>query len=347
MNREPHPSRNLAYGVTYLALVISLGVAGYHAAGWSFADALYMVVITVFSVGYEEVRPVTEPALRALTMSVIVLGSFGMVFVTGALVQLFTAVQLQQFMGYKRMKNEIGRLHDHVIICGFGRIGVMLARDLRAGQQPLVILDRREERLAEAREMGFLCIQGEATEESVLIDAGIMRARTLATVLPDDSANVFITLSARGLNKDLQIIARGEQPATESKLVRAGANKVVLPAHIGAERIAEIILYPETSRMIRGSEVMRGFERELNRLGLDLDLIAIEEGSQAAGLTIAELEGVAQGAFLVAALNRKDGSTITRPPAETRIEPGDGVVLIGRGGNVAASELMAAKRWGR
>ncbi len=141
-------------------------------------------------------------------------------------------------------------------------------------------------------------MQGDATNEPTLEAAGIARARALATVLPNDAANVFITLSARNLNHDLEIVARGDTVSTERKLLHAGANKVVLPTHIGAERIAEIILYPETSRFIRELEKMRELERTLRNLGLVMEVIVVPEQGALTGLTIEEIETRAQGPVL-------------------------------------------------
>jgi voltage-gated potassium channel Kch len=329
------PARNLVNGVIFVCLMIVMGTGGYMAAGWGISDAFYMVIITIFSVGYSEVRPVHSAALRALTIALIVLGCTGMIYLTGALVQFFTAAQLQQLLGLKKMKSDIDHLQGHVIICGFGRIGTMLARDLRAGSVRFVVIERNEERIAQARELGYLCIHGEATDEQTLIQAGIVRAAVVATVLPDDAANVFITLSARSLNKSLKIIARGELPSTEGKLIHAGANQVVLPAHIGAERIAEIILYPESSRMIRNAERMQDFGHNLHNLGLDLSVVAVAQDSKFAGRSVEEIERQSAGAFLIVAINRSDGSTITRPTQDTRLTPGDGVVIIERAGRSA------------
>ena len=156
------------------------------------------------------------------------------------------------------------------------------------------------------------------------------RARILATVLPDDAANVFITLSARGLNRDLQVIARGEAPSTQSKLVQAGADTVVLPTHIGAERIAEMILFPETARFIRGSERMRDFEKVLSDLGLEIEVVVVREGSAAVGATVGDLEQRGKGAFFIVQVNRQNGETVTRPPAGTQVGVGDGLVVVGR-----------------
>ncbi len=342
MQLSQSPSRNLVNGLLFLAVLAPVAVCGYMVLGWNFGDALYMVVITIFTVGYEEVRPINTPELRALTLTLIVLGCTGVIYLTGALVQFFTLSQIQQVLGIKRMKNEIDQLRDHVIVCGFGRIGNMLARELKAGKSRFVVLERSDARVAEARALGYLCVQGEATDEAVLKAAGIDRASILATVLPDDAANVFITLSARSLNKSLRIIARGELPTTEGKLLHAGANDVVLPAHIGAERIAELILFQNANALLRGSAQMKGFEHDLHGLGLELETAAAAEGSPFVGLTIADIERRAGGAFLIVALNRRDGSALTRPPAETVVNAGDGVVVIGRSGRVRALDAFGA-----
>ena len=154
-----------------------------------------MVIITAFSVGFGEVQPVTDPWLRAWTMALIILGCTGIIFITGTLVQWLTESQIQRALGGKRMENEIEKLKNHAIICGFGRIGRMIATQLEEGGIPFVILDQAADRVAEARECGWLTMQGEATDEVALRSAGINRARVLATVLPNDAANVFITQS--------------------------------------------------------------------------------------------------------------------------------------------------------
>jgi trk system potassium uptake protein TrkA/voltage-gated potassium channel len=326
------PLRNLTAGLIYLAVVMSAATAAYVGEGWSFGDALYMVVLTVYTVGYDEVRPIDTPELRGITIALIVLGCTGVIFLTGALIQLFTASQFHQILGLRRMQSQIDHLKDHVIICGFGRIGQTLARQLHAAQAKFLVIERSEGRAAEARGLGYVAMQANAEDESALAAAGVERARTLATVLPDDAANVFITLSARSLNKKLTIIARGEAPNTESKLLQAGASRVVMPTLIGAERVAEWILYPETARILHGSEHEEEFERDLRSLGLDIEIVTAEQGSEGVGRTIEAIERMAAGAFLIVGLNRRDGQSVMRPEGSAAIEAGDGVVIVGRVG---------------
>ncbi|MDB5425720.1 MAG: potassium channel protein [Phenylobacterium sp.] len=322
------PLRNLAAVVGFVLAMMAIATAGYMLNGWSLSDAFYMVVLTLYSVGYQEVRPIDTPALHVLTVTTIIFGCTAMILLTGVLVQVFTVGQIRELLGMNSVAAEVEKLNGHVIICGFGRIGVMLAKDLKDGRVGLVVLERDEARAARARAEGYLVLEVDAADEASLRAAGIGQARVLATVVPDDAANVFITLTARSLNRDLQIIARGEMPSTESKLLYAGADKVVLPTHIGAERMAEMILYPETARFIRGSDRMRDFDQTLRDLGLRMEVVTVTENAGAIGQTLADMERKAKGGFFVVQLDRKNGDILTRPPGEAKIELGDGVLIV-------------------
>ena len=332
------PARNLIAGLAFVLLVMVLGISAYVWSGWDWGDALYMVVLTTFTVGYDEVRPINTPELRGITIALIWFGCTGMIFVTGALVQFITATQFSEILGNRRMNSRIDRLHDHVILCGFGRIGSQLARALHSTNTPFLILEMNDARCAEVQEQGYLCVQGDATEEASLVEARIARARSLVTVLPNDAANVFITLSARSLNKKLSIIARGEAPSTEAKLLQAGADRVVLPAHIGAERIAEILLFSGGA----GLAGLRRMEQELRVLGVALDMIIAEEGSKWVGMTVREIEASASEPFLIMEIER-DGVR-ERADAGRRIEAGDGVVVIGRSVRAALEGFASPSR---
>ena len=324
------PVRNLINGVCFTIVVMIIATVAYMAAGWTFRDSLYMVIITVFTVGYEEVRPIDTTALSTITLSLIVVGCTGIIFLTGALVQFFTANQLSRISGRKRMIAQIDKLEGHVVVCGFGRLGAVLARSLSASSAGFVILEDNEARAEEARAQGYLCIHGDATNETTLHMAGILRAHALASVLSNDALNVFITLSARALNPNLLIVARGELPSTENKLLQAGADKVVLPTHIGAERIAELLLYQESARFIEGLERSHGFQRVLHNFGMELEVVTAAPASPAVSMSVAAIERQAKGAFFIVQINRRDGDVFTAPPAESIVAEGDGIVLIGR-----------------
>ncbi len=329
------PGRNLGLGLLYMLAVVIAATAAYTAAGWSVWDAFYFVIITIYTVGYGETQPIHGFELRSITILTIILGCTGVIYLTGALVQAFTYAQIQQLVGTKKMKTQIDKMSGHVIICGYGRIGEALAEELAAGGIEFVIVDMDEARLNSAADRGFTTWVGDATSEDVLKEIGVERARALATVVPNDAVNVFITLTARSLNKDLEIIARGVLPNTKGKLLHAGASSVVEPTHIGAERIAQLILFPRTARLTDGTSRMRALAAGLHSLGLDVEVVAAGPETGLAGITIAEAEAQGHGTRFVVAINRRNGETLTRPDPATLIEPGDGVVMITRAGRSA------------
>jgi len=333
------PIRNLVSILVFMAAVITLATIAYMGAGWSFSDASYMVALTVFTVGYGEVHPIDTPYLHAVTMGLMVLGCTGMILLTSSLVQLFTVMQLREILGANRMKAKLETLSGHAVICGYGRIGVMLAKELADAGMPLVVLERDPGRLAEAEAAGHLTFAGDATDEVALTATHLERARVLATVLPDDAANVFITLSARNLSDSVEIIARGEAPSTERKLRHAGANHVVLPTHIGAERIARMILYPATGALLddaRFAEVATN----LDALGLGMELVEVVERSVACGLTVAQVERQGAGSFLIAQIDRGESSGLVRPAPDEKLAIGDRVAIVARD-KTAAHGLFA------
>ncbi len=342
-----HPSRNLFRGAAFMAIVWVAATTAYLRAGWDFQDSLYMVTLTVFTVGYGEVRPIDTTYLHLVTMATMAFGCTGMIFLTGALIQFMTLNPLQQLLGGRRVQAEVDKLENHIIVCGYGRIGVELARALRDGRASYVVVEQDDRRVGQARDAGHNCLQGDATNEALLMDAGISRARALVTVVPNDAANVFITLSARSLNPKIQIIARGDAVSTERKLVHAGASKVVLPTHIGAERIAEILLFPETSRFIHESGSMRELGKQLRNLGLVIEVVVAPENGVLTDLTIEEIESRTNSAFFIVQINRRDGDSITSPDKTTRVEAGDGVAVVGRSAQAINAMFAAPRQTGR
>jgi voltage-gated potassium channel len=207
---------------------------------------------------------------------------------------------------------------------------------------PVVVIERGPEKRAEAEAAGLCTLAGDATEEDVLIAAGIQRARALATVLPDDAANVFITLSARNLNTGLEIIARGEAPTTERKLRHAGANHVVLPTHIGAERIARMVLYPESATIEEDDDLAR-MTRDFGLLGLTMERMTVAPRSTMDGLAVAEAERRAGGAFFIVGIGRGERETMVRPAADEKLSEGCKVLVVARAGSAAALALFSTR----
>ncbi len=322
------PIKHLGTGAVFLIAVCCVAVTGYMIAGWEFDESAYMAVITVFGVGYGEVYPVTTPGLRLFTILIVIFGCTGYLYIGGALVQFLIEDQIQTLLGSRRMSKFISKLKNHTIICGYGRVGRILAEELKRAGHEFVIIDRDERILQELSDDGYLCVQGDATDEVFLKSAGIMKAKQVAIVLPDDSANVFITLSARNLNPDLNIIARGMKTTTEAKLKQAGANKVVLAEQIGAERIASLILRPTASSLVTDGVYISHLASDFRELGIEVSEFSIPEKSNLVGLTLSNLETQGSSSFLVVAILRVNGKTISSPPLDTVLHARDILVTL-------------------
>ena len=323
------PLKRILCGTAFIGISSVVAVGGYVYAGWGLLDAIYMVVITIFGVGYGEVRPIDDPALIVFTIFVILSGCTAGVYVLGGVVQMVAEGEINRVLVERRRSRGIESMQDHVIICGFGRMGRMLAEKLAASQQAFVVVDNHETPLQEASELGYLVVQGDAAEEKTLRIAGIEKAATLATVLSDDAANVFITLTARDVREDLQIIARGESPATERKLIRSGASRVVLPASIGALKISHLITRPSAEQLLLTTEGQGRWNEELAEIGLEIAEVAINEGMVVVGRTVRDVESTEQGGFIVVAIKRADGQFIKNPTPDRRLEVGDRLLLLG------------------
>ncbi|MBD2113912.1 MULTISPECIES: potassium channel family protein [Cyanophyceae] len=326
--------RRIVTGIIFFSLTVVTAVIGYMVAGWNFLDAIYMVVITIFGVGYGEVQPLTSPPLKVFTIFVIIAGALSVAYIVSGFVQMITEGEIHRALNVKRMTNEIASLEDHVIICGFGRIGQLVARKLKRDRQPFIIIDNDLERVALAKEQGYLIYQGNATDEAALEAAGILRAKSLATVLPNDAANVFITLTAREMNPDLMILARGEMPSTEKKLRLAGADHVVLPASISALRMAHLISHPSAVDFLAQTDGQHGLNEFLAELDIQLNELVIDAASPLIGGTIGDIEVKGQGTFITVALRRADGEVIIHPSRATYLALGDSIILMGHQGDM-------------
>ena len=274
-----HAYQRIITGVAFFSLTVIIGVLGYVLAGWPWLDAIYMVVITIFGVGYGEVNPIESVSLKTFTSLVIVAGALSVAYIISGFVQSITEGEIRRALNLKRMTQEIDNLQNHIIICGFGRIGQMLATKLAEGHQAFVVIDHDPERTAMARESGYLMYQGDATDEMILQAVRIDRARALATVLPSDAANVFITLTAREMNPNLMLLARGELPSTEKKLRLAGADHVILLASIGAVRMAQLITHPTAVDFLAQNNGQENLNQMLAELDIQLNELRITSES--------------------------------------------------------------------
>lgn len=318
--------RKMVTGISVFCVVCFVAVTGYMVGGWSFGDAFYMVIITIFGVGYGEVLPVQTGVMRGLTMLVIVVGYGSVIYTVGGFIQLMLDGELNKALGARRMSKDIDRLTDHVIICGFGRMGASLARELAAAGRPFVAIDTAGGAFPDG-EQDHLVVTGDATEEAVLERAGIDRATVLAAVLSDDASNAFVTLTARTMNPALTIIARGEQAGTAAKLRTCGADRVVMPTTIGATRISELILRPGTQAVFE--ELAGGDDHHLQRIGLVFSDVPVVTGSPVEDRALGEIQVRGEQGHLVVALRRACGETLVDPGPRTTLRAGDTIVALG------------------
>ncbi|MCA9126854.1 MAG: NAD-binding protein [Planctomycetales bacterium] len=329
--KDSGPFRKMITGATVFLVVCIVAVVGYMAAGWELADSIYMVIITIFGVGYGEVQPIQSNALRALTIAVIISGYAAVIYTVGGFMQLLIDGELNKALGARRMTKGIGRLSGHTIVCGIGRLGTILAKELSAAGKPFVAIDSDMQKLQGLEELGYLVIHGDATNEEILEQAGIERAATLATVLSQDTANVFVTITAREMNPNLVIIARGASPRTEKKLLGCGASKVVLPAAIGAQKMAQLIVRPNAEDLLENLRQQTTFIQDLDILGLEFHELRIESNSTIAGTALSQIESDNAQAFLAVGIKSPDGSCKLNPSADTVLQVGDTIIFLGHG----------------
>ena len=325
------PQQRLRRGIIILVSIIAAGTIGYMLIeGWSLSDAIYMTMITITTVGYGEVHPLTTGG-RIFSIFLIVGGVSGALFVLSAFVEYVVEGRLRATIGRRQMKVKLAKLKDHFILCGYGRVGEEIAHTFTEEGVPFVIVDSRPEKIALAEEQGYLCLPGDATNDKLLIEAGIERTRGLVAAVGSDVDNTYITLSARGLRPDLFIEARASSEETETKLKRAGADRVVSPNSIGARRMAMLALRPTVVDFIDTVTYGRGRE-------LEMENVAVGSDSPLVGQTVEAIRNQTKAAIL--AISKKGGKPSANPPGDRVIEVGDRLIIIGTKEQLKALECL-------
>jgi voltage-gated potassium channel len=320
-----HPRNPLVYLIRAslaLILLVCIGIAGYRILeGFTLLDSLYMTVITLTTVGFGEVHPLS-PAGRVFTMLLILGGGGIAAYTVTASVDFLVSGQWRAQWNARRRGKMLDKLTDHVIVCGFGRVGRFVAQDLKSEGVPFVILEKETERIELTRRFGYLALQGNGANETLLEQAGIRRARGLVAAVDTDAENVYITLTARGLNPGLTIIARANFEESESKLLRAGADRVLLPYSISGRRMVTMLLHPEIADFLEEVAHAGGME-------LLLEQARVGKGSKLAGLTLAEAKSRLQLNVSVLAFKIPGSALNQRPVAETRFIEGMQIFAFG------------------
>jgi voltage-gated potassium channel len=306
-------SRRVRWTFAALIVVFLVGVAGYWVLeDWSLLDAVYMTVITLTTVGFKEVRPLDANG-QVFTIVLLVMG-VGLALVSVALIaQLVAESQLGARSRRRRMEREIDRLRDHTIICAYGRVGRAVARELRSNGRPFVVVDPKEDLRERMEEDGVPFLIDDPSSEAVLKRAGVDRARSLVCAVDSDATNVYITLIARSIRPDLQIVARASEPGSPERLERAGANRVVSPFVTSGQHMAKMAMRPELVDVLGEEE---------GGPALAVEERAVSHGSTLDGRTVAD------AGEPVLAVRHADGRIVANPPASLALHEGDTVLVL-------------------
>ncbi|MDO8885397.1 potassium channel protein [Candidatus Oleimmundimicrobium sp.] len=302
-------------------IVLISGVFGYSSIeGWSLFDALYMTIITISTVGFREVAPLSA-AGKIFTLCLIVGGVGTGIYALGATIEFLVEGHLKGIVGEKRMKKKIESLKNHYIVCGYGRVGSQVVKEFKKTKIPFVVVENNPEAIFELDEENLLFVEGDATNDKVLELAGIAKAKGLIAAVDTDADNVFVSLSARALNPNIFIVARANFEESEEKLKKAGANRVISPAIIGGRRMAALVIKPITSDYL--DIVTHGED-----LKFQLEELEVKSGSSIASKTLEEANIRNKTGVLVLAI-KKNGSYNTNPSTSIKINEGDILIVIG------------------
>jgi len=314
--------RHLIIAIIVILILLFAGTAGYHLIeGWPLFDALYMTVITITTVGYGEIHQLSKQG-RIFTVFLIMSGFGGMGYVLGSIVQTFIAGQIRMAIGRRKLEKKVKRLKNHYILCGYGRIGSFIAREFAVENIPFVVVEKAPDRIKLIEEDGFPYVEGDATDDEILISAGVERAKCLVATTGSDADNLYITLSTRSLNPAIYILSRAGEEGAERKLLSAGANRVVSPYLIGAARMLNAVLRPNIVEFI-------DLVVERKHLELQLEEITVEDNARFKGKPLRESGIRRELELIVVAIKKSSGDMIFNPSSETLIEKGDVLIVLG------------------
>lgn len=328
-------NKNLIIAIIALIIILLTGTVGYSLIQkWNLLDSLYMTIITITTVGYGEVSELSIPG-KIFTIGLITGGMGVSAYILGSLASLMFEGEIKKIFGRRKLEKQIKTLKDHYIICGYGRIGSLICKELSTAAKPVpfVVVENDSNVVEEIENENFLFVYGNATEENILIKAGLKRAKGLVSVVSSNSDNVYITLSARELNNKLFILTRASHEKAEKKLLRAGADKVVSPYYIGGKRMAQAILRPTVVDFIELAVQNESME-------LQLEEITIKKPSALSGISLKD-SGIRQKlGLIIVAIKKRSGQMVFNPSSESKLESDDTVLAIGEPKNLLKFEKM-------
>jgi voltage-gated potassium channel len=304
-------------------VLVTIGTLGYRFIEdeYNFLDALYMTIITLSTIGYGEVHKLSDRG-KIFTIFLIVGGVSGFAYSAMEMIRSIVSGELADSLGKQKMERELAKLDNHIIVCGYGRMGRLVCKEFSRLKRPFVVIDNSADELQDIPTPYGYSLQGDATSDEVLRHAGIDRAYCLVTVMASDADNLFTTMSARLLNAKLMIVARVEAKESEQKLLRAGANRVVSPYEIGGTRVAHAVLKPTVCDFIE-------LTTQTEHLALQLEEGKVEANSNLAGKTLGNARLHVDHEIIIVAIKKNTGHMLFNPKADAVIEVGDILVAIG------------------
>lgn len=324
--------KKILISLALLLLILIYGTSGYMLIeNTNLTDALYMTVISITTVGFSEVIPLS-PTGKYFTMF-LVFGGVGLfLFFVSLITQAMVEGGLQTFLGRRHMEKKLASLKDHYIVCGFGRIGKVISKILHENRRPFLIIENNPEEITAIEELGYLVLRGDSTSDDILQKANIIDAKALIAVTSSDADNVYVILSARVLKPDIYILARSSgKKGAETKLLRAGANKVFSPYEIGARRMAQSLVRPTVIDFI-DLTVHDG------ELGLRLEELRVSDKATFANKTLMQSGIRSEHDLIVVAIKRQKGEMLFNPNQNTQILPNDILVVLGEHTNIQGLE---------
>ena len=302
---------------------LMFGVFGYHfIEGMPLFDSLYMTVITISTVGFGEVHPLSQQG-RILTILLISTGIMIAAYTLGTLLRMFIEGEMRKTFGRRKVEKKIAELADHYIICGFGRIGKLICQELHNHGKNFVVIENLPEAIDELIQCGYLYLPLDATADESLVRAGIMKAKGIVTAVRSDADNVFISLTAKGLKPDIFILARASEEKNEMKLKRAGASRVVSPYMLGGKRMAQVLIRPTVVDFI-DIAVMEG------NLGLHMEEMIVKEKSNLIGKNLIESNLRKDFGVIIVLIKKYNGEMIFNPVPTEKLDAGDVIVVMGK-----------------
>jgi voltage-gated potassium channel len=324
--------QKIFFAVFMLVIILCIGTSGYMLIeNGSFIDSLYMSVITITTVGYGEIIPLSPPG-RVFTICLILVGVGFVLYLVGEVAESMVEGGLRKIMGRNNMEKRVGALKDHYIVCGFGRIGKVICKNFKENNLPFVVVESDPEEVRKIDELGYLALPGNASSDEMLLKAGIKEAKGLIAVVSSDAENVYIILSAKGLNPGLFIMARSSgAEGSETKLLRAGADKVISPYFIGAHRMAQLVVRPTVVDFL--DLAVHGGE-----LGLRLEELRVSKHSALVGKRLMDSGLRKEYDLIVVAIKREAGEMHFNPTPQTLILPEDILIVLGEHEHITALE---------